>query len=190
MTTFDGNIALRALEALGSALAEDHDVPSPRIRIVLAGGVACMLHNVLPPTRVTADCDVIQTNPSESWNRLKERASQVGEDLGLPANWLNEDCGRYRCFLPPGWKDRIQLHARFGPLDVCLLSRRDLMCLKLSSARNRPQDREDLRGMSPDEDELTFATQYLTQREGESLNREVLDWERGFLDTLRSRDSE
>lgn len=63
--------------------------------------------------------------------------------------------------LPAGWKARRLLVGSYGELTIYILGRMDLLATKFFASR--PQDREDIRDMQPNRDELYFVRRYLEQ---------------------------
>jgi hypothetical protein len=191
MAEIDHNLAIEALRVTGEALTEDIGPGSASARVVLAGGVAGMLTGALAPDRTTTDCDVIDEAPEGVWEQLQRAAAHAAEQLGLPDNWLRHDCRMFASRLPLRWRDRLVPIGRFGSLEVKALNPRDLFCLKLTSARRRPQDRQDLRDMRPTGEWLAFARRHLDRLEEEDvLQLEDLAWERAFLDELGESNDE
>ena len=180
MSELDDTSAVVALNALAAALGSE----SAQVRIVLVGGVAGMLLGVLQPNRTTADCDVIEVTPEADWPRVQKAAHQVAKDLGLPKDWLNRDCGIFQYRLRLGWQSRLVKMEQFGSLEVFLLSRIDLFCHKICSAKKRAQDRDDLTAMRPTAEEIAIAEEHLNRLEQEFRDGEEFDWERQFLQTL------
>jgi len=120
-------------------------------RFILAGSAAAILGDWL--SRATMDVDVIVSEPKPS--EISKQVQEVSEEMGLPADWLNDAATAWRDYLPSDFLGRIERIATFGDLGVFRLARQDLVLLKLIGLR--PQDLEDLREMEPTEEELRFA---------------------------------
>jgi hypothetical protein len=176
--------ALRALRAVGSRLRAS--VGTTRVTLCLGGAVAGMVVGGLDPTRVTMDCDVLETRPDSLWPVVLDAARTVAEDRGLPRGWLDREGAMFRHLLPLGWHDRLVRVDRFGPLEVVAIGRFDLMAMKLAGAAVRPQDLEDLRVMSPTREETELLRRHLDRLETESLARESFESARTILRSLEA----
>lgn len=75
-----------ALRRLGEVLGESRD-----IEILVVGGAAGMLTGLLPPSRVTTDCDVMIYMPEDALTHVELAAEKVAGELGLVPNWLNSN---------------------------------------------------------------------------------------------------
>ncbi len=175
------NQLAEALAAVGEAV-ESTDLTGA-IRLLIAGGSAGLLGGMLD--RVTGDCDVIGTEPNDQWPAIEKAAQKVAIRFGLPERWLNQDCRSFAYCLPPGWESRCAAFDRFGPLEVCTLSRIDLIASKVVSSAKRPQDIEDLKAIRPSPSELDFAEDNLDRLERESLDGKIYEIERTILKSLR-----
>lgn len=183
MHNFNQKRALDALAATGRELINAGETEP--VTVVLCGAVAGILTGQLSGDRQTLDCDVIASEPQESFEAIANAAAVAAEQLDLKPQWLNRDSRMYAHLLPVGWKDRLQRIDRFGPLEIMAISRRDLLALKLMGSKQRPQDLEDIEEMQPTEDEMNFLSDYLDQMEAESLDRQTFDLERSILNDLR-----
>ena len=174
---------LKALSETGRRMANLANVEP--VRVVVCGAVAGILAGDLSGERQTLDCDVIASDPRDAFANVAHAAAEVAEELDLKPQWLNQDSSMYAHLLPIGWKKRLQRVDRFGPLEVMIVGRRDLLALKLMGAPQRPQDLDDLEEMKPTTAELVFLSEYLDQQEAESVARETYDSQRALLDDLR-----
>ena len=129
-----------------------------QIELLLVGGAAAMLGDLLPPSRVTQDCDVMNYAPLEAQNAVLNAARQVAHGRGLPENWLNFQAMSLNV-LPDGWKSRRVYIGTFGRVSIYAAGRIDLLCMKFYA--NRPQDREDIVAIKPTMDELEYIRKYL-----------------------------
>ncbi len=124
---------------------------------------------------------------------LLEQARLVGDDFGLPADWLNPgptdllDAG-----LPAGFEERLHV-VRYGPaLTVHFADRADQICFKLyASADQGPDSRHvgDLRALGPDAREMEVAARWaMTQDPSEAFKAILLDClsRLGFGDVARA----
>ena len=154
------------------------------ISIVLAGGVAGLLAGFLRH-RTTGDCDVLAVDQDADWALLAAAAEEAASVLGLPAKWLNRDCGQYAWCFPLGWRSRTHYVGSFGPLDVHRVSRFDLMAAKVVSGPKRPHDVLDVRSMRPSPEELDAIEAHLDRLSSEHLDGFDHAPQRAILQALR-----
>lgn len=141
----------QALRALGETIRAES-----RVKLLVVGGTAGLLAGFLPPSRTTADCDVVWPGAADEWKELERAAADIAKRLGLPSNWLNRDCEMFEWSFPLGWRGRCEFAGRYGPLEVYTVCRRDLIAIKVMGAPKRPQDLDDLRALAPTPDDLAF----------------------------------
>jgi hypothetical protein len=152
----DRSTIILALSRLGGALhAESPDV----VEVLLVGGAAGMLTEVLPSWRTTGDCDVMVHAPEDALGRLCMAAETVAAEMGLPPNWLNTDVQIRRDALPDGWEERAKRVGQWGALRVLAIGRADLIAMK--TLAGRAQDLSDLQALRPTADEWMFVRAYL-----------------------------
>lgn len=179
----------RALGLLGELMAARGE----RLRIVVIGGAAMNLLGFV--SRATTDVDILAFGSPESeppggapsiveppaqlpeW--LMRHVRSIASDLGLDHNWLNTGpAGQWRQGLPPGLASRLQWR-RFGPLEVGLVDRLDLIYFKVYAAADDTGPEsvhfQDLLALRPSPQELGAA---------EAWTREQ-DPSPGFTDVLR-----
>lgn len=158
----------RALTLLGELLAaRDH----PEQSFVVCGGSSLLALKLVRRT-TTQDVDIlakiegdrlVTPRPLQSW--LLEAASDVGQQLDLPKDWLNAqvaDETLFSCGLPPGMQQRLTLQS-YGPkLWIGFIGRRDQVFLKLHAAVDRDGGRhlQDLLDLKPTADELLDAAKW------------------------------
>lgn len=158
----------RALSLLGELLAaRDH----PAQHFVVCGGSSLLALRLVSRT-TTQDVDIlarIEANrlvtprPLPDW--LRAAADDVGAQLDLPRDWLNDqvaDETLFRCGLPDGLQSRLTLR-NYGPrLSISFISRRDQIFLKLHAAVDRDGGRhlQDLLDLKPTADELLDAARW------------------------------
>ncbi len=168
----------QALSTLG-ALLEQRQAP---YSIVIVGGSGLLLLGLME--RPTADLDVIATAQDGRFVKLDQlpptlaqAAREVAQALDLAENWLNTgpaslmDCG-----LPEGWSERLTTR-EYGWLRVHIPSRFDQICFKLYAAADRgPNDKhyEDLKALSPTDDELMSAARWTITHDPSDGFRELL----------------
>lgn len=173
----------QALDRIGAVLAAQEGFPS--VTLVLAGGAAGMLGELLPTSRVTIDCDVIWSDAQDVWMRIEEATRNVAQELELSPEWLNRKCAIFGFNLALGWLDRCEDVGTFGPLHLRRISRFDLIALKLVSAPKRPQDLKDIISMSPTAEELELLEAHIDRVESEDLDRASFERHRGIIERLR-----
>jgi len=179
----DQHLVLEAIRKTGDYLVE-RGIAEP-IQIIIAGGVAALLGQYLSQNRTTADCDVLNDVDDEIWGVIQDAVAKVASDLDLPKAWLNRESRIFQNNFALGWEDRAVKVDRFGPLDVRIISRRDLIASKIVSAITRQYDYEDLKSIEPTKQELDFAAEHLDRLEAEDLDAKCYDKERAILDSLR-----
>jgi hypothetical protein len=110
-----------------------------------------------------------------------EAATQVGRDLGLGSNWLNNgpssgEGGLFQMGLPFGFASRLSRH-HFGPrLTVYFIGRLDQIHFKLYAAADQrdPTHIEDLRALQPTDAELEAAARWAMTHDVSAGFREIL----------------
>jgi hypothetical protein len=172
----------QAFEQLGDSVGSDSD--ASRISIVVAGGVAGLLGNLLPPSRTTADVDVIWRGSDKEWQELAVAVKSVAATLSLPTNWLNRDCTQFAWCLPLDWQSRCQPVGRYGRLEVVRLGRFDLIASKLVSCPKRPQDVLDLQDLNPTPQEILELEAHLDRLQSEHPGGEEFEIQRQVLRSL------
>ena len=152
------------------------------IRIYLIGGAAGMLGRLLAPERTTTDCDAVEILPQTSEETLIRAAQATAHEHGLPPAWLNSRAKRFAHQLPIGWKARATHWQNFGPLEVFLIGRKDLIASKVMSAANsRPHDLEDLQHLRPTAEEVAFTLAHIDRVEAEDGDRAEYDAQRAII---------
>jgi len=170
-----------ALKRLGTAL----DVPGD-VEILLVGGAAAMLTGVLPPSRTTTDCDVINYEPKQAMARVETAAERVAGELDLSPNWLNSDVQLRADTLPDGWEERRIHVGTYGRLSVWAASRPDLIAMKVVAGRD--QDIEDLVAMRVRRDEIPFIETYLSRLGSKGTSPEQIREAKALLEALEVHD--
>lgn len=96
---------------------------------------------------------------------LAEAARDVGLALRLPDNWLNNGPASLFDFgLPPAFETRVSVRV-YGPLEVHVVGRFDLVCFKLYAAVDQSGYRTskhlaDLKDLDPSAEELLAAARW------------------------------
>ena len=122
--------------------------------------------------RTTQDVDILARivgghfetpRPMPDW--LRRAADDVGQQLDLPRDWLNDQVAEetlFHCGLPTGLQQRLSPRS-YGPrLEIYYISRRDQVFLKLHAAGDRDGGRhlEDLLHLKPEAGELLDAARW------------------------------
>ena len=158
----------RALGLLAELLAARNH---PAQHFVVCGGSSLLALGLVSRT-TTQDVDIlarIEANrlvtprPLPDW--LRVAADDVGAQLDLPRDWLNDqvaDETLFRCGLPEGLQSRLTTES-YGPrLLISFISRRDQIFLKLHAAVDRDGGKhlQDLLDLQPTADELLAAAKW------------------------------
>jgi hypothetical protein len=122
--------------------------------------------------RVTKDVDIVAladeagnlVDPAPLPQLLVEAAREVADDLGLPADWLNngpsqDDGGLFRLGLPQGFAGRVHWRTFGEKLSVGFIDRLDQIYFKLYAAVDQygSYHATDLQSLAPTDDELLAA---------------------------------
>jgi len=165
-----------ALILLGELLEERGE----SAELLVIGGGALLLHGL--SSRATIDLDVLARRNATRWAQsqplppfLVQAAADVSKLKNLGATkqpWLNAGpSGLFRMGLPDGWETRLTPKT-YGPLILQLLSREDLIPLKLWAATDlltperRPRDVGDLRLLQPSVNEWRAAVHWCMKQDG------------------------
>lgn len=177
-----------ALTLLGEVLESRRTAPC---HLIVCGGAAIRAELIV--SRVTKDVDVLATRGevdgeiSAAWplpEPLKEAVSDVAEELGLPANWLNASTslliGPLEQLPPEVWNDlREKSYGR--SLRISYVGRAGQIPLKLHAAmgRNEARDLDDLKALAPTAEECRRAAGWLRRAAlddaGERRLNEILE---------------
>jgi len=167
------------LSALGERLALAR---APVELVVIGGSALTILGLVERPTR---DVDVVALLDAGELRSAKplpadvvEARNAVAADFGVGEGWLNEGPGDLLQWgLPDGFVERLTRRG-FGPaLTIHLASRLDQIHFKLYALVDQGHGRheEDLRALTPTEDELRAAARWtITQDPSDGFRQELL----------------
>lgn len=158
----------RALGLLAELLAARNH---PAQHFVVCGGSSLLALGLVSRT-TTQDVDIlarIEANrlvtprPLPDW--LRVAADDVGAQLDLPRDWLNDqvaDETLFRCGLPEGLQSRLTTETYGSRLLISFISRRDQVFLKLHAAVDRDGGKhlQDLLDLQPTADELLAAAKW------------------------------
>ena len=126
---------------------------------MLVGGAAGVLTGELPAAWTTADVDVIDCEMPQYRDLILEAAGEIGRELSLPADWLNDWGGLFAWILPDNWKSRRIHVGKYGELQVYCVGRPDFIAMKFLA--HRPHDLEHLRLLQVTANDLKFVRDYL-----------------------------
>lgn len=156
-----------ALDALGKRATKP-------VSLVLGGSSALILGSTL--RRSTDDGDVVTSTPG--LDQLQALIRDVADREHLPPGWLNGSIQSYTYLLPPDYLERLTTLPPFHQLTVSLLSRLDVLLMKVYGLR--PRDVQDLQALAPTPSEILFVRRHLpriAEREPEKASTM-----RAFLD--------
>ena len=157
-----------ALQSLAVRLEENN---ADAVSIVVCGDAALIQTGIL--SRTTTNVGIVALmhegelgSPAPLPPVLLRAATEVAEDLGLDARWLNNGPssgagGLFQMGLPDGFSERL-LRKDYGPrLTVFFAHRVDQIHFKLYAAADRGGYHiDDLRALSPSEDEVESAARW------------------------------
>lgn len=158
----------RALGLLAELLAARNH---PAQHFVVCGGSSLLALRLVSRT-TTQDVDIlarveanrlVTPRPLPDW--LRVAADDVGAQLDLPRDWLNDqvaDETLFRCGLPEGLQSRLTTESYGSRLLISFISRRDQIFLKLHAAVDRDGGKhlQDLLDLQPTADELLAAAKW------------------------------
>lgn len=162
-----------AADHLFAALGEQLNAAGERYELVVIGGSGLLALGIIE--RSTRDVDLIalrsgdQLDSAEPLPRsLAVARDRVARDFSLPTDWLNPgptnllDLG-----LPEGFTDRLERRDYGSSLSVYLASRLDQIHFKLYALVDQGPGKheDDLRALSPTEEELLAAARWSTSHD-------------------------
>ncbi len=132
------------LDACLSRLAKEFRRQNGKLvsaEIILIGGAAVLTNYGFRDMTYDVDA-IIRANAS-----MKEAINKVGDELGLPNNWLNSDFMKTKSYSPK-LLQYSNYYKRFGGvLEVRTVSREYLVAMKLMSGRQYKNDISDVVGI-------------------------------------------
>lgn len=158
----------KALSLLGELLAARNQ---PHQHFVVCGGSSLLALGLVSRT-TTQDVDIlaridasglVTPRPLPEW--LLTAAGEVGRQLDLPDDWLNDRVAEetlFRCGLPDGMQQRLTSKNYGARLSISYIGRRDQIFLKLHAAVDRDGGRhlQDLLDLEPTAEELLDAAKW------------------------------
>jgi hypothetical protein len=175
-----------ALHLLNSRLALDE---APRYNLVVCGGTALNATGLI--FRTTKDVDIVALmddgevllDPAPLPDPLVHAALVVAENLGLPADWLNngpssDDGGLFRLGLPEGIVKRLVWKTYGKNLRVGFIHRFDQIHFKLYAAVDQRggYHADDLHMLAPTDDELLEAARWAKTHDSSDGFFQSLKW--------------
>jgi len=158
------------------------------IELNLIGSAAGILGSQLPANRTTLDCDIAKLKPDPAGMiAVAEAAKIVAVELGLPANWLNDESVIFGG-LPEGWMSRRRPQLETDTLAIYFISRRDLIAMKVHA--QRPQDRQDLADLAPTREELRLAREHIDALNVQNYPQEDIRKAYAYLDAMEEDNDE
>ena len=136
----------------------------------ICGGAALIALGVV--SRSTNDVDLLLPKINAE---MKAAIAAMAEKLGLSDGWVNNGPDDMVEYLDQGWRERCTQIFSGQALKVFCLSRQELLNTKLWAACDRIDDVPDILAMSPSEDELAVARQWVLRCDGASLWAEIVD---------------
>jgi len=119
-----------ALSRVGQRLDRD-------VELNVVGGAAIVLTGMGTDHRKILDCDVIEYAPPDAKPVVEDLAKEVGQELGLPSDWLNSKVQGCLEKLPDGWIERRRHVCDSGKLRVYALGLPDLLATKVIAGRDQ-----------------------------------------------------
>lgn len=133
------------------------------LEVYLIGGANLIAQNLIH--RETLDIDVIV--PPEFPPTVQKAVKEIAANEKIPNKWINTMPSSDARFLTPAWKERCSLFYEGHWLRVLLLSRKDMLGLKIAAAFDRKKrDAEDILEMDPTEEEWAFGHEWARNYDG------------------------
>jgi hypothetical protein len=157
-------------------------------RLVVCGGAALIACSLIS-RETTKDIDVVAlidgeghvVSPDPLPSDLLRDVAQVGRDLDLPPDWLNNGPSRnpgglFQVGLPAGFKDRLTRQNFGSALAVYFVGRLDQIHFKVYAAVDQGTGRhvDDLRDLRPTADEIEKAARWAMTHDPSEGFRTVL----------------
>ncbi|MBA3273860.1 MAG: hypothetical protein H0T11_08330 [Chthoniobacterales bacterium] len=160
MTVLNNSTIRDAFTKLGERLRLERDV-----EILIVGGAAGVLTYELPPAWTTADVDAFHFELAKDREAVLSAGEEVGRELKLPSDWLNDWGGKYTWTLPDDWQSRRIKIGEFGRLRVYAVSRIDLISMKFIGHRERDLEHlQELKVTSSEKEVVQKYLEVLTER--------------------------
>lgn len=162
---------------------------APRFNLVVCGGTALLAAGLV--LRTTRDVDIVALmddrgvllDPAPLPEILVRAAREVADDLGLPADWLNNgpssgEGGLFRMGLPEGFVRRLSWTTVGEKLAVGFIGRLDQIHFKLYAAVDQfgSYHADDLRQLKPTDDELLQAARWTRSHDPSPGYLQALQW--------------
>lgn len=121
----------KMLEAFQSL---DARMTSP-VRLIVGGGAAMVVAYDIPIS--TSDVDGIPDKSSMELSDFKKEVRAVGRELGISQDWLNDHFSTFLFVLPSDYGTRLKTVFSGKYLEVCALSKSDLLLMKCFAGREK-----------------------------------------------------
>lgn len=134
--------------------------------IVICGGAAAIVGYGM--SRLTGDIDILEPHPR--LNSFYKAVKEISTSHGLDSKWINDGVKGFLDDLDPSYRERlIPLNANFRNLDVLIISKPDLITMKICAWRET--DREDIQALGISQDDLVIINKNLTYAAKHSPDR-------------------
>jgi len=151
-----GTELIRLLKRLDEALVHS-------LEVYLVGGANLLARNLI--SRGTMDMDVIW--PEEFSQEVIEAITSIAREERVYDKWINTMPSSDAQFLTKGWKKRCDMFFSGEHLTVLLVSRKDIVGLKIAAAMDRDRDdARDLLEMKLSEEEWDFGHRWARNYDG------------------------
>lgn len=140
----------------------DDQIKEP-CKIIVCGGAAAIIGFGL--NRHTGDIDILEPKPkSDSFNNVVKNFSEI---YGLDKKWLNDGVKGFVDYLSPGYRSRlISINHNFKNLEVFVISKPDLITMKICAWREA--DKEDVKFLGISNDDLLIINENIKHLERHS----------------------
>lgn len=143
-----------------------------KIDVYVIGGANLIAQGI--NNRTTMDIDVIY--PETFSSALEDTIVQIAKQKGLDEKWMNTGPSRDAKYLNDGWIERSTLFFNGKSLNVWMVHREDMICLKLTAALDRQiPDQVDLLMMKPSDSEWEVARLWAREYDGNPSWPKLID---------------
>jgi len=134
---------------------------------VVIGGAALIIMDI--SLRATKDIDFLDPELEKEFLELANTFREKYPKLNLQEDWINNGPITLRRDLPFNWENRLVEIFKGEALILRTLGQADLLKSKLFAYCDRDIDLQDCIDLSPSNDELDEALEWLTERDGNPL---------------------
>ncbi len=111
------------------------EVVTQSTRVIVGGGAAMLAAYQIPIS--TEDVDGVPDKGSMELAAFKKEVRLVGRELGIPQDWLNDYFSTFLFVLPSDYGTRLVPLYQGKHLEVCALSKEELILMKLFAGREK-----------------------------------------------------